>query len=338
MTGPILIVDDEPHNLAALEQILSGDYHLVFARNGADALVAVAKHGPSLILLDIEMPGMNGYAVCRDLKADKRTEGIPVIFVTSRAEVGDELAGFAAGGVDYLTKPLSPAIVSARVRTHLSLVRTTLLEESYHDAIHMLGEAGHHNDNDTGSHIWRMAAYSRALAGARGWNADACDRIELAAPMHDTGKIGIPDSVLKKPGTLDVAEREIMKTHSKMGYDILSRSQAPVFQMAAEIALRHHERWDGGGYPDGLAGDSIPEVARIVAIADVYDALSMKRPYKDAWPFERVMTTMLESSGSHFEPRLVEKFLSILPRILDIQATWNARESVQTSEEKRGSP
>jgi len=331
MTGPILIVDDEPLNLAALEQILAGDYPLVFARNGVEALVAAVKHIPSLILLDIEMPDMDGYAVCRALKADMRTEGIPVIFVTSHAEVGAEIGGFAVGAVDYIIKPASPAIVSARVRTHLSLVRTALLIESYHDAIYMLGEAGHYNDNDTGVHIWRMAAYSRAIAVACGWNTDACDRIELAAPMHDTGKIGIADSVLKKPGKLDAAEWVLMKTHSRMGYDILAKSRAPVFQMAAEIALWHHERWDGSGYPDGLAGDSIPESARIVALADVYDALSMKRPYKDAWPHEHVITTMQESSGGHFEPRLVEKFLSILPQIRDIQATWNARESVLPS-------
>lgn len=325
--GPILIVDDEPQNLAALEQILQDDYQLVFARNGAEALAAAVKHEPSLILLDIEMPDMNGYSVCRDLKADKRTEGIPVIFVTSYAEVGDEIAGFAVGAVDYITTPVSPAIVSARVRTHLSLVREILLEESYHDAIYMLGEAGHHNDNDTGVHIWRMAAYSMALAAACGWNADACDRIELAAPMHDTGKISLPDSVLKKPGKLDAAEWVLMKTHSRMGHDILAKSRAPVFQMAAEIALWHHERWDGSGYPDRIAGLSIPESARIVALADVFDALTMKRPYKDAWPLDRVMTTMQESSGNHFEPRLVEKFVSILPQILDIKATWNARES-----------
>lgn len=327
MTGPILIVDDEPQNLAALEQILSGDYQLIFARNGAQALTAALKHVPSLILLDIEMPGMNGYAVCRELKADKRTDGIPVIFVTSLADVGDEAAGFAVGAVDYIIKPVSPAIVSARVRTHLSLVRATLLEQSYLDAIYMLGEAGHHNDNDTGVHIWRMAAYCKALAAACGWNAAACNQIELAAPMHDTGKIGIPDSVLKKPGKLDAAEWVVMKTHSRIGHDILAKSKAPVFQMAAQIALSHHERWDGSGYPNALAGESIPESARIVALADVYDALTMKRPYKEAWPIDRAIATMKESAGSHFDPRLVDTFVSIQPQIVKIQAEWNALEA-----------
>ena len=198
--GPILVVDDEPQNLAVLEQILSSRYPLVVARSGSEALAAAHKHAPALILLDIQMPDMDGYAVCRALKADPRTEATPVIFITSLAEVGNEAAGFAVGAVDYIVKPVSPAVVTARVATHLSLVRASFLEQSYREAIYMLGEAGHYNDNDTGLHIWRMAAYARALAAACGWNEEACERIELAAPMHDTGKIAIPDAILKKAG------------------------------------------------------------------------------------------------------------------------------------------
>jgi putative two-component system response regulator len=328
--GPILIVDDEPQNLAAMEQTLSGAYCLVFARSGAEALSATLKHRPSLILLDIEMPDMDGYAVCRALKSDERSASIPVIFVTSLVDVGHEAAGFEAGAVDYIFKPISPPIVSARVSTHLSLVRAPLLEKSYRDAIFMLGEAGHINDADTGVHIWRMAAYARALAAASGWTTDQCELIELAAPMHDTGKIGIPDAILRKPGKLDAAEWEIMKTHSRIGHDILSKSDAPVFLMAAEIALRHHEKYDGSGYPDGLAGEAIPESSSIVALADVFDALSMKRPYKDAWPLERVMANMREGSGAHFDPRLVERFVSILPEILEIKNAWDAREVAES--------
>jgi putative two-component system response regulator len=325
--GPILIVDDEPHNLAALQQILSHEHKLVFARNGVEALAAAFKHKPSMALLDIQMPEMDGYAACRALKADPRTEAMPVIFVTSLAEVGEEEAGFAVGAVDYIIKPVSPAIVRARVRTHLSLVRAALLERSYSDAIHMLGEAGHFNDTDTGAHIWRMAAYAGALAAARGWSADACQQIELAAPMHDTGKLCIPDTILRKPGPLDAAEWTIMKTHPRMGHDILAKSEAPVFKLAAEVALRHHERWDGSGYPDGLVGLDIPESARIVALADVFDALMVKRSYKEAWPIERVVAAMHAGAGSHFEPALVDTFVSILPRLLDIKATWDEREA-----------
>lgn len=322
--APILIVDDEPENLAALRQILSAEHRLVFARNAAEALAATRKHMPSMILLDIQMPDMDGYAVCRALKADPQTEAIPLIFVTSMAEVGDEAAGFAVGAVDYIVKPVSPPIVRARVRTHLSLVRATLLEMSYRDAIYMLGEAGHYNDSDTGVHIWRMAAYAKALAAASGWNDEDCHLIELAAPMHDTGKLGIPDAILRKPGKLDAAEWEIMKTHAAIGHDILVRSDAPVFKLAAEVALRHHERWDGSGYPGGLVGLAIPESARIVALADVFDALTMNRPYKEAWPIDRALDTLRESAGCQFEPRLVNVFLSILPQILAIKANWDA--------------
>jgi putative two-component system response regulator len=323
---PILVVDDDPENLAALRQILSGEHELVFARNGAEALAAARKHAPAMILLDIQMPDMDGYAVCKALKADARTEAVPIIFVTGMSDTGDEAAGFAAGAVDYIVKPFSPVIVSARVRTHLSLVGVTRLRQSYREAIYMLGEAGHYNDTDTGVHIWRMAQYAAALAGACGWSDDDCQLIELAAPMHDTGKIGIPDAILRKPGKLDAKEWVVMRTHSQIGYDILSKSKAPVFQMAAEIALCHHEKWDGNGYPGGLSGDSIPESARIVALADVFDALTMKRPYKEAWPIERAVATMQESSGTHFEPRLVDLFISILPQVLDIKARWDKQE------------
>lgn len=325
--GPLLIVDDEPGNLATLNQILSPEYPLVFARNGSEALAAVAKHRPVLILLDIQMPDMDGYTICRRLMADPQTADIPVIFITSLTEVGDEAAGFAAGAVDYIVKPVSPPIVRARVRTHLSLVRTTQLEQSYRDAVYMLGEAGHFKDSDIGAHIWRMAAYASALASAWGWDTERCQQIELAAPMHDTGKLGIPDAILRKPGKLDASEWAVMKTHSRIGHDILAKSNAPVFQLAAEISLYHHEKWDGSGYPGGLAGEAIPESARIVAIADVFDALNMRRPYKEAWPLERVMETMASGAEVHFDPRLMEIFTRILPQLLVIKDDWNKRET-----------
>lgn len=329
--GPILIVDDEPQNLAVLEHILSPHHLLVFARDGDEALLAVQKHRPSLILLDIEMPGMNGYAVCRALKTNPATENIPVIFISGKSAEGDEATGFEVGAVDYIVKPVSPAIVLARVRTHLSLVRASHLEKSYHDAIHMLGEAGHFNDNDTGVHIWRMAAYASALAQACGLAPELCQQIELAASMHDTGKIGISNAILKKPGKLDAAEWLEMKTHPRIGHDILAKSDAPLFVLAAEIALRHHERWDGTGYPDGMAGATIPLSARIVALADVFDAMVTKRPYKQPWPIDQVMTTLQDSAGSHFEPRLVQVFESILPRILAIKAVWDSKERLATT-------
>jgi putative two-component system response regulator len=326
MKATVLIVDDEPANLALLRQILSPQYALVFARSGQEALAAAAKHNPALILLDIEMPDMDGYTACRHLKANPLTESIPVIFVTSLSEIGDETAGFEAGAVDYIVKPVSPPIVHARVRTHLSLVSAKQLAQSYHDAIYMLGEASEFKDTDTGTHIWRMAAYSSALAKASGWDAPACQQLELAAPMHDIGKLGIPDAILHKPGKLDATEWAVMQTHSEVGYKILSKSSAPLLQMAATIAHYHHEKWDGSGYPAGLAGEAIPEMARIVAVADVFDALCTVRPYKDIWPLDRVMDTLQSSAGHHFEPRLIEHFTRILPQILAIKAEWDAHE------------
>ena len=284
--GPLLVVDDEPSNLAALRQVLGFEHRLVFARSGYEALIAAGKHRPALILLDISMPDMDGYEVCRRLKAETRTEGIPVIFVTALADIGDEAAGFAAGGVDYITKPVTPEIVRARVRTHLSLVHANTLERSHRDALYMLGTAGHFNDTDTGVHIWRMAAYSRALAEVVGWDAERCALMEMAAPLHDTGKLGIPDAILRKPGKLDPDEWTIMKTHTTIGHEILVQSDAPLFQLGAEIALRHHEKWDGSGYPNGLAGEAIPIGARILSAVDCLDALASDRQYRRALPLE----------------------------------------------------
>ena len=320
--APVLVVDDEPANLALLRQILSPDYALVFARNGEEALLAATKHHPALVLMDIEMPVMDGFAACRALKTNPATEHIPVIFVTSLAETGNETAGFEVGAVDYLVKPVSPPIVRARVRTHLSLVSAKQLVQSYNDAIYMLGEASQFKDTDTGTHIWRMAAYSRALAAQVGWTEDACEQLEMAAPMHDIGKLAIPDAILHKPAKLDAHEWALMQTHSEVGYTILSKSEAPLLKMAATIARYHHERWDGTGYPCALAGEAIPEMARIVAIADVFDALTTQRPYKESWPLERVVEALQDSAGGHFEPRLIEAFLAILPQILEIQAKW----------------
>ncbi len=323
---PLLLVDDEPFNLASMEAALGDDYRLFFARNGADAVAAALRRLPALILLDIQMPGMNGYEVCRQLKNDHRTERIPVIFISGLDDAGHEEEGFACGAVDYIVKPISRSILRARVQTHLSLVRASRLDRSHRDAIRMLGEAGHFNDTDTGVHIWRMAAYAKLIAAAYGLDKDQCELIDLAAPMHDTGKIGIPHSILKKPGKLDATEWEEMKTHSRIGYDILCKSDEPIFRMAAEIALRHHERWDGTGYPDGLKASDIPVSARVVALADVFDALTMKRPYKQAWPLEKVVATIHESAGSHFEPAMVLAFDAVLEDICRIKADWDHKE------------
>jgi putative two-component system response regulator len=272
----ILCVDDEPNNLQVLRQILKESYQLLFAPNGTKALEIAKKHLPEMVLLDIMMPDISGYEVCEKLKADPTTAEIPVIFVTAMSEVEDEARGFDVGAVDYIQKPVSSPVVLRRVQTHLNLVRTKELEITQKNAIFMLGEAGHFNDTDTGVHIWRMASYAKALAEAAGWPDPQVERLELAAPMHDTGKIGTPDSILKAPRKLESEEWEVMKGHAKTGFDILKNSDSPVFIMAAEVACYHHEKWDGSGYPFGISGEAIPESARIVAITDVFDALTSK--------------------------------------------------------------
>ncbi len=324
--GPILIVDDEPANLATLQAILRDDYRLVFARSGQEALAVAEAHSPRLILLDIQMPGMDGYEVCRRIKTNPITRLTPVIFVTSLSSDFQEELGFEAGCVDYLSKPVIPGIVRARVKTHLSLIGVNQLEKSHKDAIYMLGAAGHYNDNDTDEHIWRMAEYASTIANHFGWKKDEWELLEMAAAMHDTGKIGIPDAILKKPAQLDREEWRIMKSHCQIGHDILSKSDAPLFKLASEIALSHHEKWDGSGYPNGLEGENIPQSARIVAIADVFDALSMKRPYKEPWSMERILSYMEAGSGQHFDPELLNSFLTIMPEILAIKAKWAAVE------------
>ncbi len=324
----ILAVDDEPNNLQVLRQILKDHYQVIFANSGEKALEAAGKHQPNLILLDIMMPSMDGYEVCNRLKADPATKDIPVIFVTAMSEEESEIRGFDAGAVDYIQKPVSAPIVLRRVQTHLSLVHAQELEASQRGAISMLGKAGHYNDTDTGVHIWRMAAYARALAEAAEWTKPMANYLELSAPMHDTGKIGIPDHILKAPRKLTSEEWDIMKTHPEIGCAIVSLSDTPLFRMAAEIALHHHEKWDGSGYPSGLSGDAIPESARIVALADVFDALTMKRPYKEPWPTTEAVDEIKRGSGSHFEPRLVELFEQILPELLRIKREWDLKETV----------
>jgi putative two-component system response regulator len=319
----ILIVDDEPTNLAIMERILASSYTLVTARNGAEALSAVVKHQPELVLLDVGLPDIDGYALCRQIRQIDPMQSVQVIFVTGHSDAEHEAAGFEAGGVDYIAKPVMPQIVRARVSAHLARVQVSVLEQSYRAAILMLGHAGHFNDTDTGAHIWRMAAYARALAVACGWDDNASARLELAAPMHDTGKLGVPQAILRKPGPLDAQEWVVMRTHPQVGFDILSKSNAPVFKLAAEISLCHHEKWDGSGYPAGLKGKDIPQSARIVALADVFDALSMKRPYKEPWPLDKIMAHLAAGSGAHFDPELVVLFTGILTEILAIQDRWD---------------
>lgn len=329
----ILMVDDEPANLQVLGNILGEQYKVYWTKNPRQVCALAERHMPDLILLDIMMPEMSGYDVIKLLKSNPVTSHIPVIFVTALADVQDEQMGFAHQAVDYITKPVNAAIVLARVKTHLSLVRSDELKNTRMEIIRCLGHAAEFKDNETGRHVIRMSEYSSILASAIGLHYDDCELIRNAAPMHDIGKIGIPDQVLLKPGKLDQDEWVIMKRHPEIGRDILGNQDSPLLRLAASIAYTHHEKWNGEGYPRGLKGEEIPLEGRIIAIADVFDALTTSRPYKQAWPIEKAIKLLQDEAGHHFDPMLVPLFLRRIEDVLEVRELWldnNEPEAVQT--------
>ncbi|MDO6428054.1 two-component system response regulator [Thalassotalea sp. 1_MG-2023] len=318
----ILVVDDEPANLRVLKQILHQDYRLVFAKSGEEALRLAVSKQPNLILLDIMMPDLTGFDVCKQLKEAELTRKIPVIFVTALNHETDETQGFEIGAVDYITKPVSSAVVRARVATHLSLVNAEELKETRLQIIQRLGRASEFKDNETGMHVVRMSHYSKIIALAYGFSEANADMLLHTAPMHDVGKIGIPDHIMLKPGKLTDEEFTIMKTHPQIGVEILGEDDSELISLAKVVALTHHEKWDGSGYPNGLKGEDIPIEGRIVALADVFDALTSKRPYKDAWSIDETMSFIREQKGKHFEPKLVELLDQELDKVLAIKQQY----------------
>ena len=331
----VLVVDDTPGNIDILTGVLAPAYRVKVATSGARALeVAAQDEPPDLILLDIMMPGMDGYEVIRRLKADPLTRRIPVLFITAKESPEDEQKGFDLGCVDYITKPISAPRVRARVRTHLALHdqnraleaavrdRTRELQETRLQIIQRLGRAAEYRDNETGMHVIRMSHACQIIALELGLPAQEAETLLTAAPMHDIGKIGIPDRVLLKPGKLDAEEWAIMRRHPEIGHGIIGSHPSALLRMAAEVALTHHEKWDGSGYPRGLRGEEIPQVGRIVAVADVFDALTSVRPYKPAWTVEAAVAELKRGSGSHFQPRVVEAFLARLEDILAVTAAY----------------
>lgn len=338
MKKKILVVDDQPNNLALLRQILKDDYDLAFAKSGEAALESMRKQRPDLVLLDVMMPGMDGYSVRQEMNADPRISDIPVIFCTAMTQTEDEVRGLEIGAVDYITKPVKPAVVKLRVQNQLALAdinyelsrqvheATSELFESRLQTLQMLGRAAEFKDNETGLHVIRMSHYSVVLANALGWNEDATDYLLNAAPMHDIGKIGIADTILTKPGPLDPEQRAAMDQHTIMGAKIIGEAPtSPLLEMAKTIALYHHEKWNGKGYPEGLTGEDIPIAARIVAIADVFDALTTKRPYKEAWPVEKATDLIQREAGEHFDPTLAGLFLDRMDEVLAIRERWAER-------------
>ncbi|MCK6425161.1 MAG: two-component system response regulator [Burkholderiaceae bacterium] len=352
----ILIVDDSPENLMVLGELLRDAYQVRAANSGATALrLAALTPRPDLILLDVLMPGMDGYEVLGRLQADPATRGIPVIFVTALGATEDEEHGLQLGAVDYITKPLRPAIVQARVHTHLALKQArdrlaahnadleaevlrrmgenVLIQEVSILALAHLAEI---RDPETGNHLLRTQEYVRTLAlqlrGHPRFEAfltpHTIDVLAKSAPLHDIGKVGIPDHILLKPGKLTPPEWEVMKTHARLGALAIEQAEReaarPVefLTLAKEIAHHHHERWDGSGYPDGLSGDAIPVSARLMALADVFDALISRRVYKEPFPPEQARAMIAAERGRHFDPDVVEAFLATFERFCEIAVRY----------------
>ena len=396
----VLVVDDTPENLTVLGQLLRTDYRVKVAPSGQRALlIAAGDPRPDLILLDVMMPEMDGYEVLERLRADPTTRNIPVIFVTAMDGAEDEERGLKLGAVDYITKPIKPAVVLARVATHLELKRArdwladqnSYLEAEVERRIHhnqviqdisirALADLAETRDSETGNHIRRTQAYVEVLASHlkphprfSPFLDDAMIRlVTKSAPLHDIGKVGIPDNILLKPGRLDPNEFEIMKRHSRIGGEAIDHAMrgeltaeeyaavqihcrlgaaAPTASLAAsqaaplgflgiakDIAMWHHEKWDGSGYPDGLAGEAIPIPARLMAVADVFDALVSKRIYKPAMPMADALAIIREGSGTHFDPDIVEalmanldRFEAILNRYADTDETLAAKQQTLTA-------
>jgi cyclic di-GMP phosphodiesterase len=354
----ILIIDDEPANLAVQTQTLANGYRVRAANSGARALqVAATEPHPDLILLDVLMPGMDGYSVLSRLKEDPATQDIPVIFVTAMDAAGDEETGLELGAVDYITKPIRPAILLARVKAQLTLKQardflhdknayleteiTRRMEENQtiqNVSIRALAHLAEIRDPETGDHILRTQSYvqllARRLQGHPRFSAVITDHyIQLltkSAPLHDIGKVGIPDHVLRKPGKLTDDEWVIMKTHAALGAQAIERAETDVdrpvefLTLAREIAHWHHERWDGNGYPDGLAGDAIPVSARLMALADVFDALITQRVYKPPMPLDQAREIIAAERGRHFDPDVTAVFLAGFSEFVQIAHKYQA--------------
>jgi putative two-component system response regulator len=352
----VLVVDDTPDNLALMSGLLKDTYRVKVANHGEKGLrIAQGEAPPDLILLDIMMPDLDGYEVCRRLKDHPQSQHIPVIFLTAKSDQEDEQQGLALGAVDYITKPVSPSILLARVATQLKLKassdflrdnngflqqevarRTQDLMAVQDVTILAMTSLAETRDSETGNHIRRTQHYVKALAYHLQDHprfASQLTPVDIAvlfksAPLHDIGKVGIPDRILLKPAKLTPEEFEIMKTHTTLGYEAIVHAEQALgtrvafLRMAKEIALSHQEKWDGSGYPQGLAGEAIPLSARLMAVADVYDALISIRVYKDGMPHEQAVKIVFEGRGQHFDPDIVDAFIELQDAFRDIAARF----------------
>ncbi len=338
----ILVVDDEPAIHRMMQRVLGrAGYRVASADDGEQALKKIVRRPPDLIILDLNMPNSNGFEVAEQLKSREDTCNIPVILMTGNDTVDNLVKALDMGVNDFLSKTAYPDEIRARIRSHLKIKRLNDEVQAYHDhlekmvalrtaqlknasleVIWRLTAASEFRDVETGAHIQRMSHYSAAIARRMGLNDKTAEAILYGAAMHDIGKIGIPDRILLKPGKLDAREWDIMMMHAVIGADILKGSDIGVVRLGEMIARTHHEKWDGSGYPDGLAGCRIPLAARIVALADVFDALTSKRPYKDPLSVEKSNRIILEERGRHFDPAVVDSFFSIQDEIRNIKARY----------------
>jgi putative two-component system response regulator len=354
----LLVVDDTPANLNLLAGLLNTEFRVRLATGGARALELAKRHLPDLVLLDVMMPDIDGYEVCRQLKRDSRTRDIPVIFITALTQAEDEARGFEVGGADFIQKPIRPPTLRARVRTHLRVKawenmlsqRTVGLAAELPKRLHqvellrdatlfVVASMAEYRHEDTGNHVKRAQEYVRVLAEhlmahpgedavAARLDVAAVELLAKSAPLHDIGEVAIPGGILLQPGRLDAESFKVMKTHCLHGWEMLRRAakrmggDATCLNFAMEIARHHHERWDGTGYPDGLAGRAIPFSARLMAVADVYDALINQRPYKDPLPHDEAMRRLVAGAGSQFDPAVVDAMLACEQRFIDIARTW----------------
>lgn len=337
--APILMIDDEATNLRLLQKMLAGSgYTRVNAvQNPEQAVELACEQTFDLLILDLNMPQMDGFQVMAQLQRSLDRQMPPVLVLTAQQAREFRIRALENGASDYLTKPFDRTELLARVRNLIEVrlaqrymreqnsildrkvkERTRQLYDTRLQIVQRLGRAAEYRDNETGLHIIRMSKISALLGREAGLSDYEIELLLNASPMHDVGKIGIPDQILLKPGKLNAEEWDIMKTHAQIGADLLAGDDSDLLTMAHDIALTHHEKWDGSGYPNGLEGEAIPLVGRIVALADVFDALTSERPYKRAWPVERAVELIGEESGRHFDPALAQRFLAVLPEILAI--------------------
>ena len=341
----VLMVDDQASNIASLKMVLreAGYARLLSTTDSREALPLYLEHRPDLVLLDLQMPHLDGFEVMRQLMAAEPDSYAPILVLTADVDPEVRCRALTAGARDFLHKPFDKTETLVRIRNlievrllhktvrrHNEVLEQTVMDRTreLHDTqrgiIHRLGNAAEYKDNETGQHNIRMSLYSRVIGRALGMSSNEQEMLLWASPMHDVGKIGIPDRVLLKPGRLDPYESAVMQTHAAIGADLLSGSKSPLIQMASVIAGTHHEKWDGSGYPNGMKGEDTPMVGRICAVSDVFDALTSQRPYKKAWPVEAAVAEIVRGRGHHFDPDLVDLFTQNLDEILQIRSQYAA--------------